>query len=341
MRAKGQLTYDSVVGPLHLSNSAVLMASVVQFVWFKQIVHYAAVSAITVFIYDYILTLSLEISLMWTSWGGWLGKFVFFYTRYSPMIGLSLLIASLFASIHTSTGCRTLTATGIVLEFTVSLSSTAIFYLRMCTLYQKTRWIIVFITVFFFLSAVAQIIVGTTAMTLLLRFTGSIDGYCGLTGTPPPSAARMIAGAYLSMVPCETVILAATIAHSIWAKKLKLLEGASASLPILTRLYRDGILYFGLALALRLCGAIVWLEAPANLKLSPDYGVYALTSIFACRFFLGLRESISQTNAESFPTTNTDTIALSERPRRSPFSLSTQMTAGNPLEETNVNSTHP
>lgn len=341
MRAKGQLTYDSVVGPLHLSNSAVLMASVVQFVWFKQIVHYAAVSAITVFIYDYILTLSLEISLMWTSWGGWLGKFVFFYTRYSPMIGLSLLIASLFASIHTSTGCRTLTATGIVLEFTVSLSSTAIFYLRMCTLYQKTRWIIVFITVFFFLSAVAQIIVGTTAMTLLLRFTGSIDGYCGLTGTPPPSAASMIAGAYLSMVPCETVILAATIAHSIWAKKLKLLEGASASLPILTRLYRDGILYFGLALALRLCGAIVWLEAPANLKLSPDYGVYALTSIFACRFFLGLRESISQTNAESFPTTNTDTIALSERPRRSPFSLSTQMTAGNPLEETNVNSTHP
>lgn len=341
MRAKGQLTYDSVVGPLHLSNSAVLMASVVQFVWFKQIVHYAAVSAITVFIYDYILTLSLEISLMWTSWGGWLGKFVFFYTRYSPMIGLSLLIASLFASIHTSTGCRTLTATGIVLEFTVSLSSTAIFYLRMCTLYQKTRWIIVFITVFFFLSAVAQIIVGTTAMTLLLRFTGSIDGYCGLTGTPPPSAARMIAGAYLSMVPCETVILAATIAHSIWAKKLKLLEGASASLPILTRLYRDGILYFGLALALRLCGAIVWLEAPANLKLSPDYGVYALTSIFACRFFLGLRESISQTNAESFPTTNTDTIALSERPRRSPFSLSTQMTAGNPSEETNVNSTHP
>lgn len=341
MRAKGQLTYDSVVGPLHLSNSAVLMASVVQFVWFKQIVHYAAVSAITVFIYDYILTLSLEISLMWTSWGGWLGKFVFFYTRYSPMIGLSLLIASLFASIHTTTGCRTLTATGIVLEFTVSLSSTAIFYLRMCTLYQKTRWIIVFITVFFFLSAVAQIIVGTTAMTLLLRFTGSIDGYCGLTGTPPPSAARMIAGAYLSMVPCETVILAATIAHSIWAKKLKLLEGASASLPILTRLYRDGILYFGLALALRLCGAIVWLEAPANLKLSPDYGVYALTSIFACRFFLGLRESISQTNAESFPTTNTDTIALSERPRRSPFSLSTQMTAGNPSEETNVNSTHP
>lgn len=317
------------------------LSQVVQFVWFKQIVHYAAVSAITVFIYDYILTLSLEISLMWTSWGGWLGKFVFFYTRYSPMIGLSLLIASLFASIHTSTGCRTLTATGIVLEFTVSLSSTAIFYLRMCTLYQKTRWIIVFITVFFFLSAVAQIIVGTTAMTLLLRFTGSIDGYCGLTGTPPPSAARMIAGAYLSMVPCETVILAATIAHSIWAKKLKLLEGASASLPILTRLYRDGILYFGLALALRLCGAIVWLEAPANLKLSPDYGVYALTSIFACRFFLGLRESISQTNAESFPTTNTDTIALSERPRRSPFSLSTQMTAGNPLEETNVNSTHP
>ncbi|CCA69720.1 hypothetical protein PIIN_03661 [Serendipita indica DSM 11827] len=323
------------------------MASVVQFVWFKQIVHYAAVSAITVFIYDYILTLSLEISLMWTSWGGWLGKFVFFYVRtipaylppYTPPLGKYEEHSS--CSFSPIPRCRTLTATGIVLEFTVSLSSTAIFYLRMCTLYQKTRWIIVFITVFFFLSAVAQIIVGTTAMTLLLRFTGSIDGYCGLTGTPPPSAASMIAGAYLSMVPCETVILAATIAHSIWAKKLKLLEGASASLPILTRLYRDGILYFGLALALRLCGAIVWLEAPANLKLSPDYGVYALTSIFACRFFLGLRESISQTNAESFPTTNTDTIALSERPRRSPFSLSTQMTAGNPSEETNVNSTHP
>lgn len=332
--------YFSIVGPVVLGTAEAFMESFVLFLSYERIVKYTAVSATSVFIYDYILTLPLEISLIWTRWGGWLGKFVFFYTRYSPIVGLPFLLVDLFASVSSSRGCRAIRATGVTLEFTLSLSTTAIFYLRMCTLYQKTRWIIVFMTIFYFVSAVGQIIAGILAMRILIPLTGSIDGHCALTGETPRNVDKIIAGSYLSMMPCETVILAATIGHSIWARRLQLLGNASSTLPILTRLYRDGVLYFGLALALRLCGALVWLVAPANLKLSADYCVYAFTSIFSYRFFLGLRESISRSRSTSsglFATTTTtaETFALSQISNRN-LGQSIHKPTARPLEKLDV-----
>ena len=48
-------------------------------------------------------------------------------------------------------------------------------------------------------------------------------------------------------MPCEVVILAATVAHSIRTRNLRLLDGHSTMVPILTRLYRDGMAYFGVS----------------------------------------------------------------------------------------------
>ncbi|CAG7851914.1 SubName: Full=Uncharacterized protein {ECO:0000313/EMBL:CCA76649.1} [Serendipita indica DSM 11827] len=237
------------------------MESFVLFLSYERIVKYTAVSATSVFIYDYILTLPLEISLIWTRWGGWLGKFVFFYVRTTGIGSPPDL---------TTGGHKSHRSHSRI--YTLPLDD------RMCTLYQKTRWIIVFMTIFYFVSAVGQIIAGILAMRILIPLTGSIDGHCALTGETPRNVDKIIAGSYLSMMPCETVILAATIGHSIWARRLQLLGNASSTLPILTRLYRDGVLYFGLALALRLCGALVWLVAPANLKLSADYCAFASLS---------------------------------------------------------------
>ena len=45
-------------------------------------------------------------------------------------------------------------------------------------------------------------------------------------------------------MPCETLVLVATVAHSARTRNLQSLNGASIALPILIRLYRDGIAYF-------------------------------------------------------------------------------------------------
>lgn len=172
--------------------------------------------------------------------------------------------------------------------------------------------------------------------------TCSINGRCGTTGDIR-HLHEIVAGSYLSMLPCEMVILLATLAHSVCAKRLHLLDGASATLPILTRLYRDGTACFRLAVSLRMCGAIVWLEAPAILKPSADYGIYALTSILSSRFFLRLRGSISRANAAlpgslSMPTA--DTFTLPKRSRHILPRLSRLKPHGKRLRETYADYPH-
>ena len=73
------------------------MESLVTAVSYERIVQYMAIAASTVFFYDFALTLPSEVSrlnlchvtlnyhdqieFMWTPWGGWVGRLVFFYVR--------------------------------------------------------------------------------------------------------------------------------------------------------------------------------------------------------------------------------------------------------------------
>lgn len=263
--------------------------------WYERCLDYTAFAATTVFLYDYALTLPSEITLTWTKWGGWLGKLVFFYTRYSPIIGFPIILFDQFGSKMSSNGCKFIRVGGIFFGLTLSLSTTGIFCLRICTLYHEERRITSFIAVSYFVSAALQTILGAMTFAIIAPITGSADGYCTyLAETIPHMLHRLVAGTYLSMIPCEVIILIATLVHSNRTRALHQLEGGSTSLAILTRLYRDGMAYFVLALVLRLCSALMWLAAPDNLKFSADYIVYALTSIISYRFFLELHESISR-----------------------------------------------
>ncbi|CCA74025.1 hypothetical protein PIIN_07979 [Serendipita indica DSM 11827] len=220
-------------------------------VLYDHVLRCIAVAGTTAFFYDYALTLQSEIRFIWASSGGWLGKSVFYYTRYTPVIGLPMALIELFAPDLSTNMCR-----------------------------------------YFASDAAIQIGLGTRALSIITPLTGSFNGKCTLVGSPP-DLSKIIAGSCLSFVPCEIIILVATIVHASQAKNLRSLEGGSAALPILTRLYHDGMAYFGFALVFRLCGSIVWLTAPDPLKPSADYCVYALTSVVTIRFSLRLRESVA------------------------------------------------
>ncbi|CAG7853399.1 SubName: Full=Uncharacterized protein {ECO:0000313/EMBL:CCA74025.1}, partial [Serendipita indica DSM 11827] len=232
-------------------------------VLYDHVLRCIAVAGTTAFFYDYALTLQSEIRFIWASSGGWLGKSVFYYTRYTPVIGLPMALIELFAPdlstnmcVRYTQQCKLARVAGIGLEYTLSLSTTAIFCLRVCTLYRHRLPIFALITAIYFVSAAIQIGLGTRALSIITPLTGSFNGKCTLVGSPP-DLSKIIAGSCLSFVPCEIIILVATIVHASQAKNLRSLEGGSAALPILTRLYHDGMAYFGFALVFRLCGSIV------------------------------------------------------------------------------------
>lgn len=121
----------------------------------ERIAQYAAISGTTVFMYDYALTLPSEVGLIWTPSSGWVGKRVFFFTRYLPTVGLPLLLVDSFASPISSNVCKLARSATTVLQFMLSLSTTAIFGLRICMLYHRERRVVLFITAFGFFSAIA------------------------------------------------------------------------------------------------------------------------------------------------------------------------------------------
>ncbi|CAG7851915.1 Protein arginine N-methyltransferase SFM1 {ECO:0000305/PubMed:22650761} {ECO:0000269/PubMed:22650761}; AltName: Full=SPOUT family methyltransferase 1 {ECO:0000303/PubMed:22650761} [Serendipita indica DSM 11827] len=117
-------------------------------------------------------------------------------------------------------------------------------------------------------------------------------------------------------MPCDTVILVATLIHAVNSRHLHALGGGSAALPVLTRVYHDGMAHYAVTLALRLWGAFSVIIPPTPYRLAPEVFVLAFTSIVASRFFLGLRKSISQMSRQALGLSETgiDTFLLSRVP---------------------------
>ncbi|CAG7851907.1 SubName: Full=Uncharacterized protein {ECO:0000313/EMBL:CCA72115.1} [Serendipita indica DSM 11827] len=130
------------------------------------------------------------------------------------------------------------------------------------------------------------------AFYLLLPRVGALDHGCGVTQTPPPNTTLMVASTFLCALPCEVVATALLIKHALRSRPILLSEGNSVALPVLDRLYRDGVTYFAVAILLRLWGSLVWLLCPWSLKSFSDSCNMALRSIVVSRFFLSLRQSI-------------------------------------------------
>lgn len=181
----------------------------------------------------------------------------------------------------------------------MSASSTGIFCLRIYTLYREEWKAKALILSSFYLSVAVQVVMGALATSSIMTLVRFGRTTCVLIGPPPKDQYKMVIGSYLSMIPCEVVILVATYLHARGAKQKRLLHHESAAMPILRRMYQDGAIYFLLAFGLRLFGAIVWLTLPSDFKFVSDLLIYSLNSVISTRFFLGLRELVFRPPVET------------------------------------------
>ncbi|CAG7851911.1 SubName: Full=Uncharacterized protein {ECO:0000313/EMBL:CCA77654.1} [Serendipita indica DSM 11827] len=156
----------------------------------------------------------------------------------------------------------------------------------------------------FYLAVAVQVALGFVAISsfiTIIEFRGTI---CAFARPPPKGLHILVAGCFLSVLPCETVILVATYLHAIEAKQKHFLSRESAALPVLRRMYQDGAIYLLIAFGTRLGGSIVWLACPAELKFVSDFLIYSLSSVVSTRFFLGLRQLVHRPTVQTqCPTT--------------------------------------
>lgn len=188
--------------------------------------------------------------------------------------------------------------------------------MRICTIYCERRRIVVLVVGAFAACTILQFGLAASGLSMVYAGATSNAGKCTFAPLQPRKFQQVVASSYLSLMPCDTVILVATLIHAVNSRHLHALGGGSAALPVLTRVYHDGMAHYAVTLALRLWGAFSVIIPPTPYRLAPEVFVLAFTSIVASRFFLGLRKSISQMSRQALGLSETgiDTFLLSRVP---------------------------
>ncbi|KAG8758376.1 hypothetical protein FRC14_000145 [Serendipita sp. 396] len=179
---------------------------------------------------------------------------------------------------------------GVVFVVFSGVSTSALFTMRVSTLYESRPKIRRFVITIFWVSAAVQVVVSAIALFIFYHCIGTISGRCAVIGAPSRGQKYIIGAGYMTAVPCEIVILVATIYHAFHTRRL--VVGTSVVWPVLRRLYTDGAFWFATALSVRLFGCFQWFFFPNDLKSFSDPMLYALQSIVAVRFFLALRRQV-------------------------------------------------
>lgn len=222
------------------------MASIVTEVFYGKAVTYTAFSFFTLYLYDYALTLNDEMELFWTHGGSWVLQTAFITSRYLPAAGLLAGVLALNPSGLTldDISCRGLMAGNIICQSTMSVCSTGLICLRILTIFQHNPRIKITLHISFWLGAISIFYFTGHALYYLLPKVVFAFDTCAIIVPPPPFTNIIIALAYMSGLPCEAVIIGATWYHAYATKDLRLSAWDSISWPILSRMYKDGMMFF-------------------------------------------------------------------------------------------------
>jgi len=264
---------------------------------------YAYVSAVALLIYDYLLTVHLEVSLVWRSDGWSYSKTLFFLARYIPLANSYFILQNqIFPDVAAGTctwGLKIITwliLSGIVF-------AEMILMLRTWVVWNRDRRVGITLAAVICGAIIAECICNN-------RFTESLQiqnplypGYrgCFLTNTN-----RILLVDFVILTVVELIVLA-FMGASAW-RSYYLGDAYELSNVV----HRDGILYYVYLLCFSLANIFVMALLPTDLQilLPPLQGV--LYSILTCRICINIRR-VGRRDS-------TETTSSLQPPRPSPMS---------------------
>ncbi|KAG8758377.1 hypothetical protein FRC14_000146 [Serendipita sp. 396] len=178
----------------------------------------------------------------------------------------------------------------VAFQILTCIATTAIFCLRVCTLYDSHRGMRWFILAAFWTCAVSQVTISSITLYIVFPRTGMFHGYCTIIKPFTQNHIYVISASYITATPCEIIIILATLLHAVKTRRIVFTTGVVW--PVLCRLYTDGAFWFVIEFCFRLWGCLQWLFCPNELKYLSDRLIYALQAVVAGRFFFILRRHI-------------------------------------------------
>ncbi|KAH8809683.1 hypothetical protein DL96DRAFT_1628808 [Flagelloscypha sp. PMI_526] len=218
-------------------------------------------ASLSILVWDYLLTLNLEISLVWSKkFTG--GTLLFFLTRYLPFTDLFITIIriQLMDAGDSRSTCPGPYAAVVWLEVAGIQIAELILVLRTWALYNRNKWILAGLLMF---QMGTLVYCGVFDEKLIRSLVWGGPEWSGVPGCIILSAENLrarLAGNYLLIVAFETCILILTCIKAFsFRRETKRITGGSFLMHII---HRDGLIFYFFILAISIANVIVIFIVP-------------------------------------------------------------------------------
>ncbi|KAJ6568805.1 hypothetical protein B0H19DRAFT_1373275 [Mycena capillaripes] len=250
---------------------------------------YANLASVAILFFDYLLTLNLEVTLVWPSrWS--ISKVLFVLSRYLPFLEIPFILYYIFARNPSLTHCRIINSTVIIARLIGIALAEAILVVRTYALSGKERRILgIFGTVF-------AIGASISVLTLSTFIQGS------KYDVPPLQlpGCHLSGGTFILVgIPFIIIVLneLALMSYTVW---IGLKAYRYSHNPLVITLYRDGIMYFVFLTIGSLINLVILVAGPSNTQDLLNSFLRVVHAIFACRIILHVREA-ERMRQETYP----------------------------------------
>jgi len=254
-------------------------------------VRYAELSSTTIMLFDHLMTIDLEVELIWqASWT--LGKFLFILNRYH---GLAILIFNnyaLFASRLTDSFClvwfRWQGSVGVIMCMTTEV----VLQFRLYALYFLSKKVLLLVfTTFFFVSVASATMMGAFLAEISV-VSYNLDGvsFCVAKNITGHFYAFWIPILFYETFLCGLALLRGW--HNFQSAPLSIFFSGRW---VFETLIRDSVLYFLIIFVTYLVNLVLFAK-PSNLVEVPIGFAVAMSCVMGNRLLLNVRETVWKPN---------------------------------------------
>lgn len=243
------------------------------------------VMSFTLLVYEYCLTLSLEVERFWSSKRLTWSSFLFYLNRYFTLCGHVPLLAEYFLDLKAPsklTICRGLLSYTQFLAMVVEIIVGALLILRTYALYAQNRKVLAL------LLAVTFVGIGIACWFILIgkKESRGLEDYLAVVGCPTAvsqSNALRYAAAWSGKLIFDVLVFGLTVYRSMTLRRV---SGSSA----LTLMLRDGSMYFGIMVAATLANMLMLVYGRPFTRGIITTPMNVVSSIMITRLMLNLRD---------------------------------------------------
>ncbi|KIK00681.1 hypothetical protein K443DRAFT_678976 [Laccaria amethystina LaAM-08-1] len=245
-----------------------------------RLVTYFDVAGSTMFLYDYLITLGMEVDLVWSSKWTFM-KMLYFAQRYLPFVdAVALCFLNQLSTTIDPTACKMVEkARGVLMIAGISLSE-LVLTLRVWAVWERSSRVGLVLSILFLLAVSSSFVVSGFFLSSLQFVDKPYPTFQGCFIT---SASRVVYMNWVILMAYEAAILVMIVIPGISAYRL----GGDTALH--TIVYRDGVIVYIYLLALSTINVIVSISLP-RMYLDILWSVErCLHSILTSRVLLDIR----------------------------------------------------